>query len=115
MNRILLIACLALFPISALAQPPVKEKVLYDFEDAADLKAWSNLVLPAGKDKEPTVRIELSSDHATSGKHSLKLTFNGGNWPTIATTQVTDDWLNYPTFEADVYAERPCLVGFTLM
>jgi hypothetical protein len=85
MQQILPITCFALcWPSFGIcAQPPVKEKVLYDFEDADDLKAWENLVLPGAKDKEPPIKIELSTEYATSGKHSLKLTFDGGNWPTI--------------------------------
>jgi hypothetical protein len=90
-------------------------KVLFDFEEAADLKAWSNLALEGAKEKEPPAKIELSTDHATSGKRSLKITFAGGRWPTITTTQVLDDWLPYQTFHADVTVSRPCLVGFTAL
>jgi hypothetical protein len=90
-------------------------KVLFDFEEATDLKAWSNLVLPRAKEKEPPAKIELSPEHATSGKRSLKLTFAGGSWPTITTTQVPDDWLPYQMFEADITVSRPCLVGFTAL
>ncbi|WP_020471025.1 DNRLRE domain-containing protein [Zavarzinella formosa] len=97
---------------SAADVPP--EKSLYDFENEADLKTWANLELPDAKDKEPPVKFELSGDHATSGKHSLKLTFAGGLWPTITTTQVTQDWLAYKTFKADVFADRHCVIGFTL-
>src|SRR6516165_10278758 len=94
-------------------KPAAPDKVIFDFEDAADLKAWSNLELPDAKQKEPPVKIELSTENATSGKHSLKLTFAGGRWPTVTTTQVPGDWLPYQTFEADVTASRPCVVGFT--
>jgi hypothetical protein len=96
------------------AEKPADE-VLFDFEDEADLKPWTNLVLPDAKEKEPPAKIELSADHATSGKHSLKITFAGGSWPTITTTQVLDDWLPYHTFHADVTVGRPCLVGFTAL
>jgi hypothetical protein len=96
------------------APPPVPaERVLYDFEEASDLEAWSNLELP--NVTEPPIKIERSGEHATSGKHSLKLTFAGGHWPTITTTRVHDDWLPYQTFHADVTVSRPCLVGFTVM
>ena len=96
MKRLLIVSCLVSWShAGAHAQPPANEIILYDFEGAADLKTWSNLVLPATRDKEPPVNIALSTEHATAGKHSLKLTFNGGNWPTISTTRVTDDWLAY--------------------
>jgi hypothetical protein len=117
MPKPLILSCVALLLLQAAAhvQPPAKTKLLYDFEDAADRKAWANLVLPAAKDKEPPIQIELSPEHATFGKQSLKLTFNGGTWPTVSTTQVGEDWLAYPIFEADVFAPRPCLIGFTVI
>jgi hypothetical protein len=95
--------------------PPPGEIILFDFESPDDLKAWSNLELPDAKDKEPPVKLERSTENATSGKHSLKLTFAGGRWPTVTTTRVHDDWLATPTFKADVTVSRPCVVGFTAM
>jgi hypothetical protein len=91
------------------------EVVLFDFEDEADLKAWSNLEVEGAKEKEPPIKLERVAEHATSGKHSLKLTFGGGHWPTITTTKVLDDWQQYQTFLADVTASRPCVVGFTVL
>ncbi|HMF18594.1 MAG TPA: DNRLRE domain-containing protein [Gemmataceae bacterium] len=95
------------------AQEAKVDLLLFDFEDPADLKSWSNLELP--KDKEPPIKLGLSAEHATSGKRSLKLTFAGGHWPTITTTNIQDDWLPYRTFQADVTVSRPCLVGFTIL
>jgi hypothetical protein len=114
MHLALLTACLAA-PLAADPKPEPRVDVLFDFEDAAGIKDWSNLELPDAKVKEPPVKIELSPDHATSGKQSLKLTFAGGEWPTVTTTKVPDDWTMYQTFKADVTASRPCLVGFTVM
>jgi hypothetical protein len=94
---------------------PPAERGLFDFEDPADFKVWTNLELPDAKAKEPPAKIALSTDHATSGKHSLKITFAGGRWPTITTTQVAGDWLPYQTFQADVTVSRSCLVGFTAL
>jgi hypothetical protein len=107
---------LAAVPASAssAADAPA-EKVVYDFEDPAGIKAWSNLVPPGAADKEPPVKVEQSADHATAGKHSLKLTFAGGHWPTVATEGVSQDWLAYKTFKVDVTASRSCVVGFTLL
>src|SRR6516162_4460987 len=99
--------------VRAADKPAVQ--VLFDFEEAADLKAWTNLALPDAKEKEPPAQIELSTDHATSGTGSLKITFAGGSWPTITTTHVLDDWLPYHTFQADVTVSRACLVGFTAL
>src|SRR5262249_10189786 len=88
-------------------------RILFDFETREDVAAWSNLTLP--KEKEPAIAIERVAEHATSGKHSLKLTFAGGTWPTLTTTRVPDDWTAFHTFLADVTVSRPCLVGFTVM
>jgi len=95
--------------------PPPEETLLFDFEEQADLKAWSNLELPDARPKEPAAKIERSTEHATRGKHSLKITFAGGRWPTITTTQVPGDWMPYWTFRADVTASRTCAVGFTVL
>src|SRR5260370_21990040 len=117
-------SCLCLLPLFfspvmwfAATGPPslLKEKLLFDFEDPADLKAWSNLELPDAKDKEPPIQMALAADHATSGKQSLKLTFAGGRWPTISTTHVQGDLLPYKSFQADVAVSRPCLIGFTIL
>src|SRR4051812_38184030 len=63
--------------------PAPKELVLFDFEDPASIKDWSNLQFPDAKSKEPLAKVEQSAEHATSGKHSLRITFAGGRWPTI--------------------------------
>jgi hypothetical protein len=97
-----------------LAQPR-RELVLFDFEDAADLMAWTNLELPGTKAKEPAGRLERSTDHAMSGTHSLKITFGGGSWPTLTASQVPGDWDAWHTLKADVMVERPCVVGFTVL
>jgi hypothetical protein len=97
------------------AADPPPDKVVFDFEDPAGINAWSNLVLPRAGDREPPVKVEQSADHATAGRHSLKLTFAGGRWPTVATEAVSQDWLAYKTFRADVTVGRSCVVGFTLL
>jgi hypothetical protein len=108
---------LAGFTILSGADPKAApaEKLIFDFEDPADLKAWSNLDLPDAKVKEPPAKLELSTENVTSGKHSLKITFSGGAWPTITTTQVPDDWTPYQTFKADVTVSRTCIIGFTAL
>jgi hypothetical protein len=117
MNKILCLVTIFFCPAiwSGAAVHTDQEKLLFDFEDPADLKVWSNLELPAAKDKEPPIKLEQSTEHATSGKHSLKLTFAGGRWPTITTSKIQGDWLPYKTFQADVSVSRPCLVGFTIL
>jgi hypothetical protein len=111
----LLVLLFAVLLGAADPKPKPAEKLLFDFESAADLKVWSNLALPGAKVKEPAARFERSRMHATSGKHSLKITFAGGSWPTLTTTAVGGDWLAYHTFRADVTVSRPCVVGFTAL
>ena len=91
------------------------ERQLFDFEEAKDLEVWNNLELPEAQPKNLAVKIERVAEHATSGQHSLKLTFAGGTWPTVITTSVPDDWTTWQSFHADVTATRPCVVGFCVM
>src|SRR4051794_11588101 len=97
--RLLGISLLLVLPGGTLrAADGPAEKVVFDFEGPAGIKTWSNLVLPGAGDREPPVRIDQSGEHATAGKHGLKLTFTGGQWPTVATGDVSQDWLAYKTF-----------------
>ncbi len=94
------------------AAEPKPDTVLFDFETADAAMAWANF---GGKTKEPAVKIAVSDTNATSGKQSLKLTFAGGTWPTVATKDVPKDWAKFHNFQADVTVERTCVVGFTVM
>jgi len=101
--------------------PDEGERVLFDFEEAADLADWSNLAIenPAEADRrirqEPPVRLELSPEHASSGRSSLKLTFSGGAWPTVTRALPNEDWMPYHRLTADVTVTRDCLVGFAVL
>jgi hypothetical protein len=107
---------LATFAIAVAADEPAPPvETLFDFENAGDVRAWSNLELPGPAPQEPGAKIELSDQQATSGRHSLKITFAGGQWPTITTTRVPSDWMKFWTFKADVTVSRPCVVGFTVL
>jgi hypothetical protein len=116
MKKVACLTVLALWLIgsTAIAEEP-KELLLFDFEEAADLDAWANLEPPDAKVKEPAARLERSTDKATSGKHSLKITFGGGTWPTLTTKSVPADWDGWHTLKADVAVSRPCVVGFTVL
>jgi hypothetical protein len=98
------------------AAPPgePEDLTLFDFEKADDLKAWTNLQTAGAKAEEPA-SIERSTDMASSGKHSLKITFGGGSWPTLTTASVPADWDAWHTLQADVAVSRPCVVGFTVL
>jgi hypothetical protein len=88
--------------------------ILFDFEKEDDLKVWTNLE-PAGAKGKELASFERSTDKATSGKHSLKITFAGGSWPTLTTTSVPADWNDWHTLQADVAVNRPCVIGFTVL
>jgi hypothetical protein len=107
------LAC-SLVDSTAFAGQP-KDLLLFDFEKAVDLQAWTNLELSGARVKEPATKIERSAARASSGKHSLKITFAGGTWPTLTTTRVPADWKAWHTLMADVWVSRPCVVGFTVL
>jgi hypothetical protein len=92
--------------------PP--DLILFDFENEDDLKDWTNLDTGGATGKE-LARFERSTDMVTSGKHSLKITFTGGSWPTLTTTSVPADWNAWHTLQADVAVSRPCVIGFTVL
>ena len=97
------------------------DRVLFDFEKPEDAERWSNLLItdPASADrriqKEPATTWSLSTENATSGSHSLKITFDGGRWPTITTALPPEDWMPYHRLCADITVTRPCLVGLTVL
>jgi hypothetical protein len=121
------------------------DKILFDFEEADSVNAWSNIdmhalreaeakaahaaVLKASPDpskvpaykplpavaKEPDVKIEWTTESATRGQHAMKLTFSGGRMPTISAPAPLDDWRPYKGFAADVTASRTCIVVFRAM
>src|SRR6185436_1871651 len=112
---------LALLLLLSPASQDPGDRLLFDFEQTGEAGRWTNLEIadPAQADKriqkEPPVRVELSPEHATSGGKSLKLTFAGGRWPTVATSLPGEDWMGYHRLKADVTVTRPCLVGFTVL
>ncbi|MGE3808817.1 MAG: hypothetical protein AB7K24_29480, partial [Gemmataceae bacterium] len=109
------ILLVSLFVLMAADPRPSVEKQLFDFENEADLKAFVPLELEGAKTKEPAPRAELSSEHVSSGKQSLKITFAGGTWPTLISTRVPPVWDEFETFHADVTVTKPCLLGFQVM
>jgi hypothetical protein len=88
------------------------ETVLFDFEDDADLAAWSQ----DAADKEPPVKLALVAEGATSGRRALKLTYAGGRLPAVRSSHVpVDDWTCRPALKADVTAPRDCLAVFRVL
>ena len=93
------------------------EAVLFDFEDVPEAECWSMMKIPEVKKDPPEVKVERSTDHATSGKHSLKLTFDGGEWPAVATTKLKlpEDVFSFQSIRFDVTVDRPCVVAVRIL
>jgi hypothetical protein len=86
--------------------------VLFDFEKESDLAAWKALDSSAPGSKEPLAKMEWSTAGATSGEHAMKITFDGGLFPTITTASVPEaDWAAFASLKADVTVGRACVVG----
>jgi hypothetical protein len=78
------------------------DRVLFTFDKAEEAAAWKNLDLA----KEPTASVERTS------ANTLRITFSGGRWPSVATTAIPEDWSPWKSLSAEVTVERHCLVGF---
>ncbi len=99
-----------------------EDKVIFDFEGDGDAASWAPLSIEGSKlpgAVEPAAKVELAAEGATSGKRALKITFDGGRWPTVTTTAVplTENWVaqKLVTFKADVTVPRVCLVGIRVL
>jgi len=114
-HRVFCSLLLLLAGSAAATGPNPADRLLFDFEAPAAFKGWTTLELPNAKGKEPAAKVELSAEHPTSGRRSLKINFAGGEWPAVITRNVPDDWMPWETFKADVTVSRPCVVGFCVM
>ena len=113
--RRLAVTALAIVLTSCCTRTWGEEKVLFDFEDEAEVKGWQQTQLPKAKTPEPEVQLALATQHFTSGQHALKLTYAGGTFPTIASKRVPEDLTPYGTLKADVTVGRPMVIGFRIM
>jgi len=101
---------------SAAGQDRAGERMLFDFEEPDAAAAWTLTTLPELKEPSPPVAVEVSNENATSGRQSLKLTFEGGAWPAVVTKRipVPGTWKEYQSIRADVTVTSPCLIGFSV-
>jgi hypothetical protein len=65
--------------------------------------------------KEPAVKIEFAKDSQASDRPCLKITYDGGKYPAIATPAPLEDWTPYKHFQAGVTASRTCVVAFRVV
>jgi hypothetical protein len=99
-------------PVSA------EEKVLFDFKDDRSLKGWAQYLPEKARvpgHKEPPVKIELARNPEAPERSSLKLTYAGGRFPTVATRSPVEDWTGWRTFKAEVSAPRRCVAAFRVV
>jgi hypothetical protein len=82
-----------------LAVPDDGDRLL---DKAAEAGAWAPLEIS----KDPRAKVERTAEG------TLRVTFAGGHWPTIATSAIPEDWTPWKTFAAEVTVGRDCLVGF---
>src|SRR5689334_10434189 len=82
-----------------LAIPDEGDRLL---EKATEAGSW----VPLEGSKEPKAKVERAAEG------SLRITFAGGRWPTVATSAVPEDWTPWKCFAAEVTVGRDCLVGF---
>ena len=80
--------------------------VMFDFEDADGIKK-----LDANKSE-----AEASTEHATSGKQSLKVTLKAGaDYPGLYVEKFpTKDWSAYSKLKIDIFADEAVTMGMTL-
>ncbi|MFB3893837.1 MAG: hypothetical protein ACE15C_17635 [Phycisphaerae bacterium] len=125
-SEIALLAALAgilvLAPIRACAQTPAasqaasEDTVLFDFKDAAGAADWSPAKLPEVKTDQPAPKVEIVTGSA-AGASGLKLTFDGGDWPVVATTNipVEGNWKPFQTLKATLTADKPIVAYFRIL
>lgn len=86
------------------------EKVLFDFTAPDSASHWKAHRLPQLVAPEPEPSVEHVPASATNPA-SLKITFAGGVWPTVATTTipVTGNWKEFQSIRLDLTVDRPCV------
>jgi len=100
-----------------------QDKALFNFEEPAGVRDWAPIKLPELEKDQPVPRIEIvpapkaptKPDSEPVGK-ALKLTFAGGDWPTIGTTKipVKGNWMAFQTLKADLTVDRPSVAYFRI-
>ena len=79
-----------------------KDQVLFSFMDEAKVKVWTPVKLPEVEKEQPAFKVEIvpapkaKDDTGPAGK-CLKITFDGGDWPTVGTTKISLECLPWST------------------
>jgi len=96
-----------------------KDQVLFSFADEATVKDWAPVKLPDVEKDQPAAKVEIvpaprANEEAGPADKCLKITFDGGDWPTIGTTKipVPGNWKQFQTLKADLTVDRPSVAYF---
>jgi hypothetical protein len=63
------------------------DEILFDFK-AATARDWTPVKLPELEKDQPAPRVEIVPGKAPAASRGLKITFRGGDWPTVGTTKI---------------------------
>jgi hypothetical protein len=98
-----------------------EDKLLFDFAEPSSVHDWAPVKLPELKTDQPAPKIEIvPAGHTASAAPApgkcLKITFEGGDWPAIATTKIPAEgsWRPYETLKADLTVDHSCVAYFRI-
>jgi hypothetical protein len=109
---------LALFGLPCLASrghaADDRDQVLFDFADEAAVKDWTPQRMSELKTEQPAPKVELATTKEDPAHKCLKITFDGGDWPTVGTTKipVPGNWKQFQTLKAELTVDRPSIAYF---
>jgi hypothetical protein len=108
----------ALREVHAQSIPPSPETRRLTFEDPASIRNWSAVKLPEVENDQPVPKIKIvaGDDPARAEEKFLQITFEGGDWPAIATTKipVAGNWKEFQTLQAILKVDRPSVAYFRI-
>jgi hypothetical protein len=96
-----------------------KDQILFSFEGDAAARDWEPVKLHEVKEEQPpptmeTVATPKAKPNDRPAGQCLKITFAGGEWPTVGTTKipVRGNWKAFQTLKAEVTVDRPSVAYF---
>lgn len=95
-----------------------KDQVLFNFADKATITDWVPVKLPEVEKDQQAPKVEIVPDPSAKGAgpagNCLKITFGGGDWPTVGTTKipVQGNWKQFQTLKAVLTVDRPSVAYF---
>jgi hypothetical protein len=98
-----------------------KDQMLFGFTDEAAAKEWTPVKLPEVEKEQPVAKVEIvpapkAKDTANPAGKCLKITFDGGDWPTIGTAKipVQGNWKQFQALKVDLTVDRPSVAYFRI-